>query len=217
MMQATPTYPLEMDHRPPAAPLLGLSLWFGLALVGLTVANTAFNDGPAGECLWGLLHVMRAMFAALLLASLIKLRRPRSTGSSALAPLLVNLFTLAVILLIPSYARRQHLSFQMQQYRYATVIDWVETGALRPDDRGWASLPAGYQQLTSDGRIQVVRDGGVTRVLFPRDRGLNRTNYLVYRADGYLPAATEFGLIWLRLEQIAPNWYAGAARLPTAG
>jgi hypothetical protein len=98
MMQAQPPYPRATADAHPLT-LATFSLWFGLAFALANLLYGTLNDVAATECLWGMIHVMRAMFAGLLLASLLALRRREPAGSLAtLRPLLINLLTLLAVL-----------------------------------------------------------------------------------------------------------------------
>jgi hypothetical protein len=84
------------ESRPPA--LATFSLWFGIAFAAANLLYGAVDDVSATECLWGMIHVMRAIFIGLLLASVVALRRGGPAGFGAAArPLLINLLTLFAV------------------------------------------------------------------------------------------------------------------------
>lgn len=96
-MQAENPFPTSYSEPRPLT-LATFSLWFGLAFTVANLLYGAVDDVAATECLWGMIHVMRAIFIGLLLASVVALRRGEPAGFGAAArPLLINLLTLFAV------------------------------------------------------------------------------------------------------------------------
>lgn len=216
-MQANPTF--DMVPEPPRgiSNLATFSLWFGVALVGLTAVHGIFGRTELGQCVWGFLHIMRAMFAALVLASLLNLRPTHEHSlPKALSPILINLFTLCIILFVPFDGLWREAQFSLSRSAYDTVVAWTLDGALTPDDAGWAELPPGYDHITTTGTVQIVQDGSAITVFFPQsDLGTGPAG-LFFRSDNDWPRLSAFDLKWRRLHQVSPNWFIGSAPLTSS-
>ena len=208
-MQANPALSMTPSaQRPAAVSLSSFSLWFGLGLVLLTTLHHGLRDTVAAECLWGMLHVMRAMFAALLLASLLTVRLRREQGAPhALRPLLVNGLTLFILLFVPLSNMWQETRFELQQQAYVTAAGWIDSGVLTPDAAGWVTLPTGYTALSGSGQARVTRSAGATTVFFPGGGALGGSSGILYRSDGLLPQPGDFGLQWVQVTQAGAHWF----------
>ena len=208
-MQANPTLTMTRpEQQPPAASLSSFSLWFGLALVLLTTLYNGLRDTAAAECLWGMLHIMRAMFTALLLASLLAVRLRREQGSAgALRPLLVNMLTLFILVFVPFSNMWQETRFEIQRQAYDTAAGWIESGVLPANGDGWVTLPPGYTTLAGSGQARVSSSAGATTIFFPAGGPLSGGSGILYRSDGLLPQPGDFGLQWVQVTQAGAHWF----------
>ncbi len=191
-------------------PSLGLfSVWFGVALVGVTAISRIFTaytfDLESNPLLDGLYFAL----IALILASFFYLTmRANGRVKQAAVPLIINLSTLLIVRFVPFGGLWQDLRFEWNQARYQTVVQLVESGAIQPDEQGLARLPPQYRQLSAGGVIKVDTSNGAAKILFLTavSSPTNFAGYL-YHADNAPPQPGEFDGRWRYVAQQRPFWF----------
>ena len=192
-------------------PPLGMaSIWFGVALIGITAVAHLFTATAAQ--LWAnpFMTSMQLVLVALIVGSLLYLLlRAGDSVKLAAVPLVVNIGTLLIVRFVPFDGLWQEMRFQWHWAEYNKVVQLVESGALQPDEQGYARLPLRYRALVHDGdsvRIEIHED--VTRIFFyTKKQSPQAFSGYFYRSDNNPPQPGDFDGRWRYVVQKRPSWF----------
>lgn len=201
------SYELEESDFPP----LGIvSIWYGVFVILVTaVAHISLGSPPQ---FWAnpVMSFLQLALIALIVGSLLYLLLRANCGLRlAAVPLAVNVGTLLIIRFVNFGGLFQEARFQWHWAGYNEVVRLVESGAIQPDESGYAQLPPRYQALVGDGNtIRIETGDGVTGIFFysSRHSPTSFSGYL-YRSDGNPPQTGDFDGRWRYVAPKRPYWY----------
>lgn len=167
MDQPAAVYSLEASRFPA---LSVFSTWFGLFFILMIALAHGLMPSPQQSAATApVLQIFQMLLIALILASVLYLALHLEGGlRMAALPLVINMGTLLLALLVPYDALWSDLRFEWHSQQYKLVVHMVETGSLTPDENGVAQLPPIYRALSpANGRIWIAQTGSETAVFFP--------------------------------------------------
>ena len=200
----------EETYTPEFPPLGMISIWFGVILIGITAVSHLFTASPTQ--LWAnpIMTSLQLALIALIIGSLLYLMLQVSCGLKlAAVPLIINVGTLLIVRFVPFNGLWQEMRFQLHQADYEKVVQLVESGAIQPNEQGYARLPHRYRALVHDGdAIRVDKSDDVTRVFYYTKRNSqgNFSGYY-YRSDNKPPQPDDFDGRWRYVAQKRPSWF----------
>ncbi len=199
----------EERYDPEFPPLGMVSIWFGVALIGITAVAHLLTDSSAG--LWAnpVMTSLQLALVALIIGSLLYLLLRVGDGAKlAAVPLIINIGTLLIVRFVPFGGLWQEIHFQWLWADYNKVVQLVESGALRPDEQGYIRLPLRFRALVTDDVIRLDTSEGITRIFFytKKNSSLNFSGYLD-RSDNSPPQTGDFDGRWRYVVQKRPFWF----------
>ncbi len=204
---AQPIY--EADARQEFPSLAVFSIWFGVLLILFTAVTHLAVGERNQEWLQPFVTGFRFTLLTLLIASLGYLFVNAGSGIRwAILPLFINLGVVIILLFVPFNALWEELNFRWQSPNYTQIANMVEAGTIPVDVTGAAYLPRKYQHLSADnGRIQILRRGTTTEILFINQRKGNAFAGYIYVSDNTPPQTGDFNGRWRTLIQKQRNWF----------
>ncbi len=209
---------MKTQKQPLATPLMStiaaISIFYGVIIIMFTAVQWIIIDflgpflvGPLLLCLW-------SGFLILLPGSIIYfIFQFNKNIKKACLPLLINVFTILILVFVPFTAIWLNIEFRLNKNAYDEVIKMVENGELQPNSIGLTRLPPEYRRISRGGDIVVDKQDHVTSVFFYTYRGVldNFSGYM-YRSDNSFPPPDFMGGDWVQVERKQPKWFFCASK-----
>lgn len=198
----------EADVRRGVPSLAIFSIWFGALLIAFS-AITHLAIGERNQA-WmdPFVNGLRFTLLALMLASIGFFFANSGDGiKTAVLPLFINLGTVIILLFVPFDSLWDQLRFRWEVPYYKQVAAMVESGAIPPDVTGTAFLPANYNHLTENGRIQIMQNGETTEILFITEQQDHYFAGYLYISDNTPPQTGDFNGQWRMILQKQAKWF----------
>ncbi len=198
------------SYSPEFPPLGMISIWFGVILIGITAVAQLII--PSTTQLWAnpVMTSLQLALVVLIGGSLLYLLLGGRDGARlAAVPLIINVGTLLIVRFVPFGGLWQEMRFQWHWADYNEVIRLVESGALQPDQDGFAQLPFRYRNLVQEGNaVRIQTHDDVTRIFFygRRQSDANFSGYF-YSSDNTPPQPGDFDGRWRYIVQKRPSWF----------
>jgi hypothetical protein len=174
--------------------ILLTSLLTGMLTVG-------FSAGTFGVCLLMPLTILLWLFSAV---------RFVFKFEGADLSLLVNSIFIGLAIILYWINGNLDFGFRWRLDGYKEVVQMVERGELKPDQGGFAILPADYQWLSDSGEIIIINREDFTSVVFFTQIEFPGEYYAIaYRSDDSLPKNEKDDRCdrgW-RVQEDIPQWF----------
>jgi hypothetical protein len=166
--------------------LLVISIANGIFLVPsllVGILTVGFSVGSLGQC-----ALLPFTIILWLISALRFTLGFRNLAKSAGLPLLVNSIVLCLVVLLYWTNNQTEFGFRWRLGGYEEVVQLVESGELKPDDNGYATLPEDYQWLSDGDEIIIIHRENLTSIIFFTQVEFPGEYYAIaYRSDDSIP------------------------------
>ncbi|WP_418792311.1 hypothetical protein [Phosphitispora sp. TUW77] len=136
----------------------------------------------------------------------------KTTGIKAAYPLVFQLLTVLVVIVVPWTSIIIKVDFWMNIKYREEVVKMIEAGELQPNvdyNNRLIKLPPNHASLSKGGgEILVEKQGHVTKVFFFTFRGiLDNFSGFIYRSDGESPSNDDFQGDYKQIMKFTDHWY----------
>jgi hypothetical protein len=182
-----------------------ISAGFGIVLLASTLRDIL---SVGTYYFWLICYSCPAIVLMGLLFSSLRFMRDEFEVKGKYLPFIINIAVLSVSLILIVIASNRDVGFQWHYPEFMEVVKLAESSSLQPDNKGIATLPQKYSNLSVTGEVYLVRDPNHTSVYFMDGReefdGFS-WGYL-YESNGNPPDPKECRP-WREIRPEYPNWY----------
>lgn len=127
----------------------------------------------------------------------------------SLTPLLVYLVTYLIVFFFPFYPTRAALNYGFHYDAREKVVEMISDGTLTEEESHELVLPEGYQGLSREGKVTVIRSESSTlvRFYFVKSEAPDPLMSFIYTSDGHEPTPEELGETVSGITKQAENWF----------